>query len=311
MRVVLNPTYHVGPIGGGENYLMRLAEALDGISDFSITANFHPMFREYNGFGKTFKVWDWVTKPDVYLFASFGMPMVNMGRKNFAVTFFPTERSRPKSRVDGVIAICPYAARHVKQFWGIDSEPAVIYPAIDPALYSRGEKKKKIISIGHFFEEEDGHSKNQHILAQAFDGLEGYELVLAGNATNEDSAYVRKVRKCSEGKNIRVEVNRGSGFLKAELGSSSHYWHANGYNRNHPAQSEHFGIVILEALACGAVPVVHNSGGAPEIAGITWDRPEDLRRITLEQREAPELHERYTVRRFQGEVQKWLDGIST
>jgi glycosyltransferase involved in cell wall biosynthesis len=310
MRVVLNPTYHVGPVGGGENYLMRLASALDDISDFYITSNFHPLFKEYNGFGKTFRVWDWVTKPDIYLFASHGMPMVGMGRKNFAVTFFPTRESRPKTRPDGVIAICPYSERHVKQSWEVDSPTHVIYPAIDPALYARTEKKKKIISIGHFFEEQDGHSKNQHILAQAFDGLDGYELLLAGNATNSDTAYVRKVRRAAEGKNIRIEINRSNGFLKAELGSSSHFWHANGYNRSEPHQTEHFGIVVLEAIASGVVPIVHASGGAAEIAGITWTRPEELSEITLRSSQVPELHERYTLRRFQSEVQEWLNSVS-
>lgn len=310
MRVVLNPTYHVGPIGGGENYLMRLAEALDDICDFSVSSNFHPLFKEYNGFGRSFKVWDWVTKPDIYLFASHGLPMVGMGRKNFVVTFFPTIKSKPKTKPDGVIAICPYSTRFIKANWDIDIDATVIYPAIDPSLYKAAEKKKKIVSIGHFFEEQDGHSKNQHILAKAFDGLEGYELLLAGNATNEDAAYVRKVRKASEGKNVRIEINRTNGFLKAELGSASHYWHANGYGRVDPSQSEHFGIVILEAIASGVVPIVHNSGGAAEIAGITWTKPEELARLTLEQREVPKLHERYTVQSFRGEVQGWLNSVS-
>ena len=43
----------------------------------------------------------------------------------------------------------------------------------------------------------------------------------------------------------------------------------------HCAQNEHFGISIVEAMAAGCVPVVHNSGGPREIvsedAGCKWD----------------------------------------
>ncbi len=42
----------------------------------------------------------------------------------------------------------------------------------------------------------------------------------------------------------------------------------------HCAQNEHFGITIVEAMAAGCVPVVHNSGGPKEIVsddvGFRW-----------------------------------------
>jgi GT2 family glycosyltransferase len=43
------------------------------------------------------------------------------------------------------------------------------------------------------------------------------------------------------------------------------YWHATGFSVKQPAAQEHFGITIVEGMASGAVPVVYNSGGPPEI----------------------------------------------
>ena len=312
MKIVLSTT-HLGPIGGGENYLMRLAMALDDISDFYINHNFHPKFEENNGFGRKFKEYNGLFKPDVFLYCSHFNRHYPVGKRNFSVCFFPKRELRPEG-FDGVIAICDYSAKYATDYWGPRST-TILYPCIGPSLYNNiGEKTKQIISIGHFFQEEEGHSKNQHILAQAFTprlAEEGYSLLLIGNANPGDEPYVRKVRKFAEGKPIRIEVNKDNRFLKSELARSSYLWHANGYGRTDPSQAEHFGIIVLEAIASGVVPIVHNSGGAREIAGITWNEPSDLEQLTLGGVGLPKLEEKYTVEYFNKEVKKWLEHLTS
>lgn len=311
MRVVLSTT-HLGPIGGGENYLMRLAMALDDISDFHINHNFSPKFQENNGFGRKFKEYNGLFKPDVFLHSSHFSYVHPIGVHNYSVCFFPKKSLTPKGYA-GVLAICDYSAKFAADYWSPDKID-VIYPCIDASLYDSGHpKSKQIISIGHFFQEEDGHSKNQHILAQALSPRlieEGYSLLFLGNANPGDEPYIRKVRKFSEGKPIRIEVNKDNRFLKTELARSSHLWHGNGYERTDPSQTEHFGIIVLEALASGVIPIVHNSGGAREIAGITWDRLGDLEQLTLGGTRIPKLEEKYTVEYFNGAVKKWLDSLA-
>lgn len=307
MTVVLNTT-HLGVIGGGENYLMRLAMALDDQVDFYVTQNWPADFVLYNGFGRTFKRYSGLFQPEVYLHCSHFTRIEPIGERNYVVAFFPKKELRPTSPIDGCISICEYTATWVANYWDLQS--FVLTPAIDPSLYRSDKKKKKIVSIGHFFEEQDGHSKNQHILAQAFDDrFKGWELVLLGNANPGDEPYVRKVRKTAEGKAIRVEVNKHDQFLKAELSSASHYWHANGYGRTDPGQTEHFGIVVLEAIASGAIPIVHASGGAPQIAGITWREPEDLAKLTLGHLQVPTLDKQYRLDGFSEGVAEWLRSV--
>jgi glycosyltransferase involved in cell wall biosynthesis len=311
MRVVLNAE-HIGAIGGGENYLMRLAMALNKISDFYIVRNFHPKFKEFNGFGETFKEYNGFFKPDIFIHASHFRSHLPVGRRNYCVSFFPKPSLIPIG-YDGVLAICDYASRYSVEYWN-PKRVDVAYPPIDVSLYSpASEKRKQIISIGHFFEESDGHSKNQHILAQALtpELIEaGLEVVFVGNSNPGDEPYVRKLKKFCEGKPCRVEVNKDDRFLKTELARSSFLWHANGYGRTDPAQAEHFGIIVLEALASGVVPIVHDSGGAREIAGIVWDKPEDLGRITLAGPRLPKLDDKYTVEFFNKRIAEWLDSIS-
>jgi glycosyltransferase involved in cell wall biosynthesis len=301
MRVVIHTT-HLAPIGGAENYMMRLAMAIEAVADLAVTANWPEDFLKFSGFGKKFKVYDGLYRPDVFIHCSHFSAFPPIGKLNYAVSLFPKKELKPVG-YDGVIAICEYSAFWTQRYWDIES--FVLHPAIDASLYVSGAKRKKIVSVGHFFEESDGHSKNQHILVEAFSGLPEYEFVLLGNAAGDDETYLRKVRKLAQGKNVRIETNKTSDFIKAELSSSTHLWHGNGYQRTDPGQTEHFGIIVLEALASGVVPIVHKSGGAPEIAGITWDTPSDLPRLTLENQFVPELDEKYTIPHFKRKVEQW------
>jgi glycosyltransferase involved in cell wall biosynthesis len=122
-----------------------------------------------------------------------------------------------------------------------------------------------------------------------------------------DEKYVSKVRQLAQGKNVRIEINRDFNAVKSELSTATHFWSANGYGRTDPAQVEHFGIVVLEAIASGAIPIVHKSGGAPDIDGaITWERPEELADLTLSNVSAPQLSEKFTLNHFKESVEKWL-----
>jgi glycosyltransferase involved in cell wall biosynthesis len=306
VKVVLETT-HLAPIGGAENYLMRLAETLDEISDFSVVHNWPEDFRRYNGFGKQFKVYDGLSQPDIFIHCSHFRRAFPIGRRNYAVALFPKVPLKPIG-YDGVISICEYSARWVRTYWGTDS--FVLYPCIDPKLYCMEKKERQIVSIGHFFEEEDGHSKNQKVLVDAFSELDGYKLILIGNANRQDKSYLRKVRRAASEKNVEIIENATNDEVKSYLAKSSHLWHANGFGRTDPAQTEHFGIIVLEAIASGAVPIVHASGGAQEISGaVPWSRPEELPKLTLERTEQPKLDGKYTVTYFRKQVAKWLESV--
>ena len=302
MRIVLDTT-HRGPIGGGENYMVRLALALDQIGDLAVTHPFHPYFPEFNGFGKEFKLYSGLYKPDLYVACSYSSDFYPLGHRNLLVTFFPRKTAQ-HSGFDRVVAICPYSARYVFEYWGRNAD--VLEPCIDPTLFrAGGEKEKLIVSIGHFFREADGHSKNQDILIEAFDGLPGYKLALYGNAHSlDDRLYVQRCRDRIRGKNVEIHLNKPHTALKEALARAEYLWHGNGYGRTDPAQTEHFGIIVLEALASGVVPIVHDSGGVRDIAPLAWREPGELRELTLGRRPVIALSERHTIPFFNKQVEK-------
>ena len=85
---------------------------------------------------------------------------------------------------------------------------------------------------------------------------------------------------------LSSRVNLPADELRELFARASVYWHATGFSVKEPAAQEHFGITIIEGMAAGAVPVVFNSGGPPEIItsgenGYLFDTLEELVDDTL------------------------------
>jgi glycosyltransferase involved in cell wall biosynthesis len=307
MKVVLDTT-HLGAIGGGENYLMRLSLALREVSDFYVMENFHPYFPEFNGFGDTFEVYNGLFKPDLYIHSSYSSVGRPIGRRNASVVFFPKKNLVPNN-FDSVVAICDYSSRYILEYWG--REAFVLEPCIQPSLFTPGRKEDLIISVGHFFKEADGHSKNQDVLIEAFQDLPGYKFELYGNAqTLEDKVYVQYCKEKARGKNVEILLNKPHKDIRNAFARAKYLWHGNGYGRSDPAQTEHFGIIVLEAIASGCIPIVYNSGGASEIAPYTWEKPGELSTAVRTGGEVPGLRKQFTVPYFNKKVAKWLKDVS-
>ena len=87
-------------------------------------------------------------------------------------------------------------------------------------------------------------------------------------------------------KNSHVEVLKNAKYeqISSLYSKAKIYWHGAGYLENlqkHPERAEHFGMSTVEAMASGAVPIVINAGGQPEIVkdndnGYLWNDIETL-----------------------------------
>jgi glycosyltransferase involved in cell wall biosynthesis len=105
------------------------------------------------------------------------------------------------------------------------------------------------------------------------------------------------------------------------------FWHAAGFGSadSSPESSEHFGISTVEAMSAGAVPIVINKGGQPEIvehgvSGFLWNTLDELREYTrllaadepLRLRMSNAARERaelFSRSRFVGEFTRLVDSI--
>ena len=68
--------------------------------------------------------------------------------------------------------------------------------------------------------------------------------------------FVRLLRKLKVSDKVKVIPNVSKSDLRKILLNSKIYLH--------PKINEHFGIAIVEAMSCGCIPIVHNSGGPKE-----------------------------------------------
>lgn len=199
-----------------------------------------------------------------------------------------------------VVAISEYTKTWTKRWWGLDAQ--VIYPPAGIKFDTRGEKRNLILSVGRFATK--GHTKKQREMMNAFHEMErantlsgrgngdGWHYVSVGGLPDmpEDRAFFDEVRaigaECSDAEALaNVEHAR----LQQLYQEASIFWHAAGYGEDtvtRPHMCEHYGIVTVEAMGAGCVPVVINRGGQPEIvehgvSGFLWDTLEELKDYTM------------------------------
>jgi glycosyltransferase involved in cell wall biosynthesis len=113
-----------------------------------------------------------------------------------------------------------------------------------------------------------------------------WSLVLVGrkHADEESSSYIQSLEEIAKGYPVELRYNTSIEDLQSLLDKAKIYWHATGYEEavdKNPDKFEHFGLSTIEAAQYGAVPVVFNGGGQPEIInhgsnGYLWDTTDEL-----------------------------------
>ncbi len=185
--------------------------------------------------------------------------------------------------------ISRFASLWTKRRWGIDCE--IVYPPVD-TRYQPGDKRNSILSVGRFAA--TGHSKKQLEMMDAFcelqdSGLRDCEYFSVGGVSDApaDQQYFQSVSRRSLDCRAQAIANVDRARLKQLYEQSKIFWHAAGYKESdaRPELSEHFGIVTVEAMSAGCVPIVINKGGQPEIVqhevnGFVWNDLEELKKYT-------------------------------
>lgn len=295
---------YLDTLGGGERYTLTLAshwserhsvsvfwyqtDILDkaqkrfdiNLSRIKVVQN---IFRVSNVFKKLF-----ITRQyDLLFFLSDGSIPSTIARRNilhFQMPFPRTTYSAVKLlRYQAIVCNSQFTKRMLDPRVGKRS--TVIYPAVSPVQAGRGKKENLILSVGRFT---GFHTaKKQHVLIQAFaqglkdKKLNGWKLILAGALLSSDQDYLDKLIEMAKGLPITIEANISHTRLVDYYLKSKIYWHGSGYGETDPRWMEHFGITTVEAMSAGAVPVVYDGGGQPEIVkdgenGFLWRTTREL-----------------------------------
>ncbi len=161
--------------------------------------------------------------------------------------------------VNHFLSVSDYTGRFIRKVWGRDS--TTLYPPCPVEQYkSFGEDKENlVITIGRIVPE-----KRMHDFLEIASGSPSFRFVIIGAIDDKNHQYYNSLRKrASPNVSFILSPLRGA---KDVLRRAKVYVHC--------ARNEQFGIAIVEAMAAGCVPVVHDSGGPPEIVtndvGFRW-----------------------------------------
>jgi glycosyltransferase involved in cell wall biosynthesis len=307
---------HLATLGGGERYLLGVLEEALRVPDAEVTlmSPERPDPLDWRRLGIEVEpgAFDWrpagdaqVTSLSAELDVLFALandvPPLSRARRSVAAIQFPhRSHTGPRGRLlrrlgvsrapaalasyDHFLAYSEFARAHVRARLGVDA--VVVPPPVEVAAGEANEKERQILAVGRFFS--GWHSKNQHLLPEAFEalGAPGWRLVLAGGA--DDPAYVDQVRRRARGLEVELLLDVPRDELLQLYSRATFFWHAAGHGqdaRRHPERLEHFGITTLEAMGHGAVPLVFPAGGQAELVedgrtGVWWRTPSELAELT-------------------------------
>lgn len=235
---------------------------------------------------------------DMLFFYSDGSLPLSFAKKTYIVFQFPVpwvvgtsiiNRLKLLS-VHGIFVNSEFTKKSIDRTFTVNS--AVLYPPIVIKEYKSQKKENVILTVGRFTK---GMNVKKHdILIEAFKIFQkkvkkNWKLVIVGGMNKDDWDLVTDLQRQTEGFSIQIKPNIERKELLELYSKSSFYWHAAGYGvniQNHPEQTEHFGISIVEAMASGTIPFVYNEGGPAEIVnnevnGIFWKKTEELVEKTL------------------------------
>jgi glycosyltransferase involved in cell wall biosynthesis/GT2 family glycosyltransferase len=273
-----NGHHHV--FGGGENLAYRTIQILQKNYPEVYTMSGSRQVDPKQAFG--IEVED-ITTPnenfDVFINYSHGKLLEPKGKKNIAFILYPQfDFGDTAKKYDLIVTQSKFVQKAIKDNWGLDS--TVIYPPTDIEKFYSVEKKKQILCVGRFINNDGANNKNQDILVEAFKKLPtGWKLIFVG--TNQKDDYYNRVKKAAAGFDIEFKESLSVEEMRQLYAESKILWHGAGYGAKNPSEYEHFGMVSVEALASGCRVLAYGEGGIIEVNGVeSWYTIDELIKLT-------------------------------
>lgn len=202
-------------------------------------------------------------------------PWINDGRSPRKILRRAYARCEWRRRFGGyqvVMANSGFTRDYVSQWWHLNAE--VVFAPGGSLLPTSTQHPKAplILSVGRYAS--GRRSKNQVEMMGAFAELKMrkaaadwlYTSVGALGDNADDVAYFRLAEAAAVGLPTSVLADASRQTVSSLYHDADIFWHAAGLTANgNPAMMEHFGIVTVEAMAAGCIPVVLSYGGQREI----------------------------------------------
>lgn len=306
---------YLDTLGGGEKYMLTAAQCLSKRHTVSVVWNSPEVLQKAeerfgldlsrvtvseNIFSSKVSFLTRLAKSagfDAIVYLSDGSIPLVLSRKLFVHAQFPMEWVNGKSlanrlkmlRVTKVICNSAFTKEHIDKTFGTNS--VIAYPP-STGEFSKFpmQKTNTILSVGRFGYVAPGITfKKQEEMISAFKkmvdgGLKQWKLILVVSFRQEDKEKTKFLFEAAKGYPIDIRTNVGFEELHKLYATARIYWHAAGFGEDlqkHPERAEHFGIATVQAMEQGAVPVVIDAGGQPEIVengenGLLWKTEGEL-----------------------------------
>ncbi|MBU2524240.1 glycosyltransferase [Patescibacteria group bacterium] len=209
---------------------------------------------------------------DIFINANMHPYIKPLSAISIFICHFPDQERNRDFKIDNYdyfIVNSNFGKKWLKNKWSI-SQSTRIYPGVN----MRTKKKSKnniILSVSRF---EEGGSKQQHKMIEAFSDLhkknheifKNWKLVLAGGSC-DPNPYLEKLKNEAKKTDAPIEIktNISQQEIKELYQKAKIFWHLCGLNENRPHQMEHFGMTTAEAMQNFCVPISVNCGGQKEI----------------------------------------------
>jgi len=141
----------------------------------------------------------------------------------------------------------------------LNRDSFLLYPPVSsffllsPHSMPRSERNNQVVTVSRLAPE-----KNLELIPRIAEQTHHARFLIIGNRQNQEiEAKLSKLISDLHVENkVKIMTNVSKEMLREILLNSKVYLHS--------AKNEHFGISIIEAMGCGCLPIVHDSGGPRE-----------------------------------------------
>ena len=243
-------------ISGGEDWSLKILDTEEEITRFCRSTGF-----------------------DLFINSTFCSSMANPAPCGLYSLMFPQPISEATRRnllsYQHILVNSEFTELYTKYWWGNDLPVRTLPPPISSShMNAEGiafsSKEKIILNVGRFNVE--GHSKRQLDAIRAFQELlrdreisADWHFYAVGNL-NPGEENKRYLTECSEaaGPNVHIETDVPFPRLQALYRKASALWQFTGVHLQSgqvPQHCEHLGLVAMDSMCYGAVPMVYQRSG--------------------------------------------------
>lgn len=222
-----------------------------------------------------------------------------------AINYLKFWDKRSAHRVDKLIVISEEVKKRAKRYYKMDSQ--IIYPPYDENIFKKSKGRSKKRNNNFLLVSRLVKYKKVDLAVKAFNEL-GLPLIIIGKGREEN--YLKSIAK----NNIK--------FISKLTDDKLRQYYETSLALVHP-QREDFGIVAVEAQACGLPVIAYGKGGATETVinnktGVFFDKQtkkaiisatRKFLRKSFKEKEIIKNAKRFSEKRFLREFKKQIDNL--